>query len=586
MLCSRGEIISANPKFCSLFEQDESDLVGHNFSDILPGVEYGDGVSAVQKQCTTPSGKKLQLKIQSSSWMGPSGNQRHVVMIDDITLEHSAVAELQENESRFNFALNAAEAGVFDVDLTTNHSVVSPSWYALLEIDPKTFEGNPQEEFLKRVHPDDIAEVLEADKRCITGQSTHSTSEFRVALPSGQWRWLRSSAAVATRSSQGHATRFIGVQTDVTALRSTQDELYKSRLHFQHIVENAPVPLAILDREGNFLKVSRALLDSSGYSEDEFMEMDFRTVMHEHDVSELLEATSRQLEGAQQDYRNERRFRHKNGKMIWVSVSVSVVKVDELGNVFFIAQLIDINDRKEAERNKREFFANMSHELRTPLTSVKGSISLVLGTMRDQLPENAAKLLDIAQGNSERLNGLVNDFLDLEKISTGNMPFTFEHSDIREVAREAGSLIEPMANANGVGIAVSLDHDVAMVWTDANRLSHVLTNLLSNAVKFSDRGSKVVMFVEQTLQEVQVSVKDTGAGIPLSYQSRIFEPFSQSNSVENRSKGGTGLGLSIAKSLIEGMGGRISFVSGEGQGTVFTISISRDFMPDSMASVG
>nr|WP_281395954.1 PAS domain S-box protein [Sulfitobacter undariae] len=586
MVCDNGRILSANPKFCSLFERDESDLVGHNFSDILSGAEYGDGVNAVLKQCTTPSGKKLQLKIQSSSWMGPRGNKRHVVMVDDITLEHTAVTELRENERRFNFALNAAEAGVFDVDLNTGFSVVSPSWYALLEIDPETFEGNPQVEFLKRVHPDDIADVMEADKNCILGKTSHAASEFRVSLPSGEWRWLRASAAVATRDSDGRATRFIGVQTDVTALRSTQDELDKSRLHFQHIVENAPVPLALLDREGNFLKVSQALVSSSGYSEEEFMAMDFRTVMHEHDLGDLLEATSRQLEGTQRNYRNERRFRLKNGQMIWVSVSISVAKIDELGNLFFIAQLIDVNDRREAERNKREFFANMSHELRTPLTSVKGSISLVLGTMRDQLPANAAKLLDIAQGNSERLNGLVNDFLDLEKISTGNMPFSYEHSDIREIAREAGNLIEPMANANGVEIAVSLDHEVAMAWTDANRLSQVLTNLLSNAVKFSEKGSKVDMFVEQTLHEVQVSVKDTGAGIPLSYQSRIFEPFSQSNSVETRSKGGTGLGLSIAKSLTEGMGGRISFVSGEGQGTVFTISIPNDFVPEKVASIG
>ena len=337
-----------------------------------------------------------------------------------------------------------------------------------------------------------------------------------------------------------------------------------------------------MNRGGYFTKVSHGLTLLSGYSEAELLSMNLLSVMYNEDAAEILQAVENQFENSQKNYRSQRRFQHKNGDVIWISLSVSLALDGESGKSYFIAQLIDINEQKEAEKNKREFFANMSHELRTPLTSVKGSIDLVLGTMRGQLPGGAVKLLDIAKANSARLNELINDFLDLAKISSGNMPFSFGFSDIREIAREAAKLIEPMAQSNGVKIDLSVDSKTAMAWVDSSKLNQVLTNLLSNAVKFSEQGATVTLIVDRALDAIRVSVGNCGEGISESYQPHIFEPFGQGNSSETRVKGGTGLGLSIAKSLIEGMGGGIDFVSQKGEATVFTLTIPNNFPPNGL----
>lgn len=227
---------SANPTFFQLFERDESNSIGYLISDILPDVEIGNETDALFVQFTTPSGKELLLKVQYISWLDSDGSRKYVATFDDITDEQSATTDLRETERRFNLALGVAKAGVFDIDLETGLSVVSPSWFALMQIDPYAVGVNPQEEFMKRIHPDDVSIMLDADRQCIEGKTSHSKSEFRIAVSKGEWRWLRSNAAVAARDSSGRATRFVGVQADVTALRFANDALKSSREQFQNIV--------------------------------------------------------------------------------------------------------------------------------------------------------------------------------------------------------------------------------------------------------------------------------------------------------------------------------------------------------------
>lgn len=210
---------SANPTFFQLFERDESNSIGYLISDILPDVEIGNETDALFVQFTTPSGKELLLKVQYISWLDSDGSRKYVATFDDITDEQSATTDLRETERRFNLALGVAKAGVFDIDLETGLSVVSPSWFALMQIDP-----------------DDVSIMLDADRQCIEGKTSHSKSEFRIAVSKGEWRWLRSNAAVAARDSSGRATRFVGVQADVTALRFANDALKSSREQFQNIV--------------------------------------------------------------------------------------------------------------------------------------------------------------------------------------------------------------------------------------------------------------------------------------------------------------------------------------------------------------
>ena len=233
-------------------------------------------------------------------------------------------------------------------------------------------------------------------------------------------------------------------------------------------------------------------------------------------------------------------------------------------------------ERKRLERLKDEFVSTVSHELRTPLTSISGSLGLLVGKVGGELSKPAARLLEIAHSNSERLVRLVNDILDIEKLESGRVAFDLKRVEVRLLTQQAVESIMDSAKARGVDVRVeAAGKAAAYVRADSDRLVQVMTNLLSNAVKFSAAESEVVVVVD-TLDEgsiVRFSVRDHGSGIPADFKSHIFERFAQADATNARRKGGTGLGLSIAKQITDRLGGTIGFENAEGGGTTFFVEL-------------
>lgn len=229
----------------------------------------------------------------------------------------------------------------------------------------------------------------------------------------------------------------------------------------------------------------------------------------------------------------------------------------------------DITEIKKTEIMKNEFVSVVSHELRTPLTSIRGSLGLLLGGMVGEFSDKAAKLLDIANKNCDRLLLLINDILDMEKIQAGKMKFDLQLIDIEKIVSESIATNKMYGEQYGVALELIEPVDHAVVYVDPDRLAQVLTNLISNAAKFSAKGSVIEVKIVKDNETVRVAVIDKGAGIPVEFQARIFEKFSQADSSDTRGKGGTGLGLSISKAIIEHLGGSLNFVSKPETGTTF-----------------
>ncbi len=570
---STGRILSVNPAFLNMFEFEESDLVGAVLCNFIPEIPTEPWNGTIHLKSRTRSGKSLCLKAQVNEWRNKLGELRYIVLFEDITQEQAVTDHLREAEHRMNLALNAAEIGVYDIDLTTGRSVVSDSWVSLLRLDRKTMADNPQDEFLKRIHPDDLGIVLASNQECIDGTAARSQCEYRIEVAPGIWRWMKSNTSVAGTDDDGKPIRLIGSQTDFTELHDANEKLRESRSQFADIVDSAPVPLALLDAAGLFTRVNQALGRLTGYSPDELLSRNFQTLIHPADLKDMLRAIEHLRNGNVSICKVEGRCFHKSGQEMWMLLSVSRARSSGVDNDFFIAQFVDISQRKAIEKNNREFFANMSHELRTPLTSIKGAVDLVIGTASDRLPDDVRSLLSIAQGNSDRLARLLNDLLDLEKVSTRKMRFHYALHDINDVINEAVVAATPIADTGGVGFETTLPQGRVRYWTDAARLEQVLLNLLSNAVKYSDRGQTVEVSLSESKDNIVIEVRDHGSGIPDSYHDKVFQPFSQADSSATRKNGGTGLGLSIAKSLVENMGGMIDFDSAEGTGTVFRVRL-------------
>ena len=225
------------------------------------------------------------------------------------------------------------------------------------------------------------------------------------------------------------------------------------------------------------------------------------------------------------------------------------------------------------ERHKSEFLSTMSHELRTPLNVVLGFASLIydeaFGALNAQQQEACGKVLESA----ERLAQLVNNLLDAAKLDRGTLNFQMDTVDVAEVSREALQYARPQAEAKHLVVETDLPEGLPAVRADAERLLQALGHLIDNAVKFTPAGGHIgLRGTSQPADGVVVlEVWDTGIGIPLEAQNRLFERFYQVDSSNTREYGGTGIGLAIVKEFVQRLGGDVGVESHVGRGSTFRI---------------
>jgi len=343
---------------------------------------------------------------------------------------------------------------------------------------------------------------------------------------------------------------------------------------FGFAVEACPNAMVMTDSTGRIILANTEAEQMFFYDRGELTGKPMEILVPEHLHAKYLENRASVAR-----HQTPRRFgasssllgRRRDGTDFPIEVRLNPIQAHN--GLLVLSSIVDISERVRTDRLKDEFVSTVSHELRTPLTSIAGSLGLLAGGAAGKLPEQAMRLIGIAQTNSQRLVRLINDILDIEKIESGQVVFNFRRIEIRALVEQVIEANRGYADGFGVRMLLKYGADTAEVYADSDRLAQVVTNLLSNAIKFSKRGGEVLIAIEKQGDAVRISVRDRGPGIPADFRPRIFEKFAQADASDGRQKGGTGLGLSIVKQITTRLGGQIGFEDAAGGGTVFYVDL-------------
>jgi PAS domain S-box-containing protein len=438
----------------------------------------------------------------------------------------------------------------------------------------KQVTGYPASDFLAQgkrnlidiVHPDEV-QFIQNQIQIAIAENQPFNIEYRIQRADGQWRHVQE-VGRGVLNVRGEVEFLDGFIWDIQARIDSDNEKRITAIKLSQLFEMAPIGILQVNEDAELIDSNPEFNRMLGYSVDELKGMSFLTLTPESDW-DISRQGMKDLKRTGRFGPIEKHYRHKNGELIPVEVSGSVINVGQNSAQCWWALVNDVREQKRMERMKSEFISTVSHELRTPLTSISGALGLIASNVLGELPQKVKSMLDIAYKNSQRLSFLIDDLLDMEKLLAGKMQFDLRAQAVLPLVEQV--LLESSAYADKYAVNFVLNDasSSALIYVDGFRFQQVLNNFLSNAAKYSPPQANVDIDLRLAGNVLKISVRDYGPGIVDAFKNRIFQKFSQADSSDSRNKGGTGLGLAISKELVERMGGRIGFESELGKGSCF-----------------
>ncbi len=326
------------------------------------------------------------------------------------------------------------------------------------------------------------------------------------------------------------------------------------------------------------MNVSPGLSDLLGFSPEEAVHMQWwEDRVHPDDAAQAPAARESLLADCPRKYHYEYRVRHRDGS--WLNVwDQGLVVCDANGQpVRLVGNVVDITERKrveealaEANRRKDEFLAMLAHELRNPLAPIRSAMQIL--RMQEALPSNLQLVRDVVDRNVAQMVRLVDDLLDVSRITRGKIRLQMEPVALAEVVAQAAEISRPLIDSQKHQLLVAVPEQPIRVHGDATRLAQVLANLLNNAAKYTDEGGRIWLTLECVDDHAVLRVRDTGVGLPPEMLEEVFGLFTQVDPSPDRAQGGLGIGLTLVRRLVEMHGGRVEASSeGLGRGSEFVV---------------
>jgi two-component system sensor histidine kinase/response regulator len=523
----------------------------------------------------------------------------------ELARRRNAEQKLRDSEALYESLVENLPMNLFRKDLQGRVTFANRRYSQALGQTPDALLGKTDFDLFPR----DLAEKYTADDRRILDEEvTFEGTESHVTRE-GEQRYVHV-LKTPVHDADGNVIGVQGIFWDVTARTVAEQAFERERFLLNSLLDNIPDNIFFKDLEGRYIRVNAAMAHRLGLDDAQDAVGKRSRDFFDDDYATRIEASDQRLVEVGRPAIGEEQFVDwPDGSHKWVSVTRMPLRGPngEIEGTFGLSH--DITDQKLAQEAmkqardaaeaaseaKSNFLANMSHEIRTPMNAIIGMTELVLDT---ELDASQQEYLTMVQESGEALLGVINDILDFSKIEAGRLELDPRPFALREIVGDTLKSLAVRTRGRDVEIACHICPDVEeFLVGDSGRLRQVLINLVGNAIKFTESGEVVVEvvadpgadlrppmlggFLPDNPIKLNISVRDTGIGIPEHKLQQIFEAFEQADTSMTRRYEGTGLGLAISSRLVEMMGGHIWVDSELGNGSTFHFTAAFGEAPES-----
>ena len=515
----------------------------------------------------------------------------------------TSAENLRQSEERFRLLVDSVrDYAIFMLD-PQGHVL---TWNAGAE----RFKGYRADEiigshFSRFYTPEALARGLPAEELEVAREVGSFEDEGWRVRKDGTLFWANV-VITSMRDATGELIGYAKVTRDLTQRRHHEEALRQSEERFRLLVEGvADYAIFMLDVNGRIATWNVGAQRIKGYSAEEIVGQHFSVFYPQEAVDSGWPEHELQVAAESGRFVDTGWRLRKDGTSFWANVTITAMR-DAVGRLLGFAKLtrdmtqsqravaieVEHQQREEildAERNARmaaqratrikdEFLATLSHELRTPLSAILGWTQILLKGHATSAADQR-RAIEVIDRNARAQVQLIDDLLDLSRIMSGKLRLDLQQVSVLDVVQAAVDSAAPAATAKDIRLRSLLDPSRMMVNGDASRLQQVVWNLLTNAIKFTPKGGQVQVLLQRVNSHIELSVADSGVGIPANFIGQVFDRFSQRDSSSTRQHGGLGLGLAICKQLVELHGGTIRAASpGDGEGSTFVVELPLSIM--------